>query len=285
MKMNDEIALVSIIIPTYNSGKTIAQCLESIQTQTHKSIETLIIDGGSTDNTLKIAENFGCKIFVLNGKERSPSINFGVKKSIGEYIYRVDSDVIIDSNLVKEALYKCEVEGYDAISVFWSPDSTISFWAKVRKLEKDCYKEELLYSGARFFRRDVFESIGGFDENLVAGEDYDLYNRLAKMTFKIGIIESQELHIGEPKSIVDIIKKNYYYGKTLNYFITQNKMNGVKQLSPMRGPLLKNWKKFVTHPVLLIGFIVYEILIYSSSIVGLVVSIIKKELSKTSSDK
>ena len=282
--MSDEISLVSIIIPTYNSGKTIAQCLQSIKTQTHKNIETLIIDGGSTDNTLKIAEDFGCKIFVLNGKERSPSINFGMGKSIGKYVYRVDSDVIIDSNLVKEALYKCEVEGYDAISVFWSPDSTISFWAKVRKLEKDCYKEDLLYSGARFFRRDVFESIGGFDENLVAGEDYDLYNRLAKTTFKIGIIKSQELHIGEPKSILNIIRKNYYYGKTLKHFLNQNKVKGLKQISPMRGPLLRNWKKFLMHPVLLIGFIIYEILVYSSSITGLVVSVIQKEMSKNSGD-
>ena len=275
MKMINEIPLVSIIIPTYNSGKTIKQCLQSIKTQTHKNIETLIIDGGSTDNTLKIAEDFGCKIFILNGKERSPSINFGMEKSIGKYVYRVDSDVIIDSNLVKEALYKCEIEGYDAISVFWSPDPTISFWAKVRKLEKDCYKNDLLYSGARFFRRYVFESVGGFAENLVAGEDYDLYNRLAKTTFKIGIIKSQELHIGEPKSVIDIIRKNYYYGKTLKHFLNQNKIKGLKQISPIRGPLLRNWKKFIRHPILTIGFIFYEIVTYSSAIAGYFVFILE----------
>jgi len=281
-KMNDKIPLVSIIIPTYNSGKTIKQCLQSISTQTYAHIEVLVIDGGSEDQTIEISQEYGIKIFIQTTMGMSEATNFGIKEANGKYIYRVDSDVILDANIVEECVHKCEIEKYDGVALFWSPDPTISFWAKVRKLEKDCYKDDLFPRGARFFRKDVIKSIGGFNQSLTAGEDYDVYNRLLTHSFKMGKVKSQETHIGEPKSMIEIIKKNYYYGKTFNHFLNHNRENGLKQMSPMRGPLLRNWKKFMIHPVLLIGFIIYEILVYSSSITGLIVSVIQKEMSRNS---
>lgn len=270
--------LVSIIIPTLNSERTLERCLNSIKFQSYKNIEIIVVDEGSRDNTVEIAKRYNCKIFILEVKERSPSINYGVKVSNGKYIYRADSDVVLDGTLVEEAVEKCEIEGYDAVSIFCSPDPTISFWAKVRKLEKDCYKDDLLYSGARFLRKDVFEAIGGFDENLVAGEDYDLYNRLARTTYKIAIIKAQELHIGEPRSIEDIIKKQYYYGRTIKAFLKANKAKGLVQMSPIRIPLIKNWKKFITHPILTVGFIFYEFIVYTSAIIGFIASFLHKDV-------
>ena len=274
--MSDEIPLVSIIIPTYNSGTTLRQCLQSISTQTYTNIEVLVIDGGSDDQTIEISNEYGSKIFIQKAMGMSEATNFGIKEATGKYIYRVDSDVILDANIVEECIHKCEIEKYDGVALFWSPDPTISFWAKVRKLEKDCYKDDLFPRGARFFRKDVIESIGGFNQSLTAGEDYDVYNRLLKHSFKMGQVKSQETHIGEPRSMMDIIKKNYYYGKTVSHFLNQSEGSGLKQMSPIRGPLLKNWKKFVTHPVLLAGFIIYEILVYSSSMLGFAVSIVRK---------
>lgn len=270
MKMNDENALVSIIIPTYNSGITINQCLQSINDQTYTNIEVIIVDKFSTDDTVEIAEKFCVEVYQLDASERSEQINYGANLAKGKYIYRVDSDFILDHDLVEEAANKCEFEGYDAVSVFCSSDPTISFWAKVRKLEKDCYKGDLFHCGTRFIRKDLFELVGGFDEKLVASEDYDFYNRLAKITSNIGIIESQELHIGEPSSIKEIIKKQYYYGTTIRSFLNQNKTQGLIQVSPFRKSLIKNWKQFFMHPILTIGFIFYEFVVYGSTFVGLI---------------
>jgi glycosyltransferase involved in cell wall biosynthesis len=269
--MNNYLPLVSIIIPTFNSGKTLEKCLRSIMGQTYKKFEIIIVDGGSKDETIDIANKYHCKTFSLNGKERSFSINYGINVSTGEYIYRVDSDVILYHNLLEEAVHKCEIEGFNVVSIFWSPDPSISFWAKVRKLEKDCYKDDLARSGARFFRRSVIENIGGFNEQLIAGEDYDLYNRLKKREELIGLINAEELHIGEPRLMADIIRKQYYYGSTLLPFFKENRISGVIQMSPIRNSIFKNWRKFLHHPILTVGFIGYEFIVYFSTTVGFVV--------------
>jgi glycosyltransferase involved in cell wall biosynthesis len=268
--------LVSIIVPTYNSERTLGRCLGSARNQTYKSIELIVVDNSSTDRTVEIARQYGAKVHIMVGVERSKQINYGVKMSQGKYVYRADSDVILDSTIVEEATQKCEDEGYDAVSIFWASDPTISFWAKVRKLEKDCYKDELMYTGARFFRKEVFEALGGFSEDLVAAEDYDLYNRMNKAGYRIGTIKSQELHIGEPKKLRDIIRKQYYYGSTIRGFLKANPTTGVVQLSPVRLPLIRNWRKFARHPLLTIGFIVYYIVQYTSALAGLIMSYLRK---------
>ena len=268
--------LVSLIVPTYNSQNTLERCLNSIRNQTYENIELIVVDNSSTDRTVEIAHQHGAEVHILVGVERSKQINYGVRTAQGKYVYRADSDVILDSTIVEEATRKCEDEAYDAISIFWTPDPTISFWAKVRKLEKDCYKDELLYTGARFFRKEVFEAIGGFRENLIAAEDYDLYNRLKETGYRIGKIKSQELHIGEPRKLMDIVRKQYYYGSTIRGFLKANPTAGVIQLNPIRLPLIRNWRKFAKHPLLTMGFITYYIVQYTSALAGLIMSYIRK---------
>lgn len=272
--MSEEMPLVSIIIPTYNSGKTLDKCLESIRQQTYNNIEIIIIDGGSKDETISIAKMYGAMV-VKKKTGMSEATNIGINKSKGEYIYRVDSDVILDYDIVEKCINKCKIEGYDGVAVFWSPDPSISFWAKVRKLEKDCYKENLFPRGARFFKKEVITSIGGFNVNLTAGEDYDVYNRLLIKSFSMGQIDSQETHIGEPRSVMDIMKKQYKYGLSIKEFFKSHPKNGVSQVSPFRKELIQNWKQFLKHPILTIGFIFYEIIVYSSTLSGFIVSIIK----------
>ena len=269
--------LVSIIVPTYNSQNTLERCLTSIRNQTHKNIELIVVDNGSTDRTVEIAHQYGAQVHILGGTERCKQTNYGVKMAQGRYVYQAGSDFILDSTIVEEATQKCEDEGYDAVSVFCAIDPTISFWAKVRKLEKDCYKGELLYTGARFLRKEVFEAIGGFREDLIAAEDYDLYNRLKKTGYRIGKIKSGELHIGEPKRLMDIARKQYYYGSTIKGFLKANPTTGVIQLSPIRLPLIRNWRKFAKHPLLTMGFITYYVVQYTSALTGLIMSYIRKQ--------
>ena len=109
--------LVSIIIPTYNSMNTLAKCLQSIKNQSCDDIEVIVVDRGSTDKTIEIAKSFAVKFFVVANKERSGQINYGVSQARGKYIYRVDSDFILEPTVVEDAVQKSENGGYDAIYV------------------------------------------------------------------------------------------------------------------------------------------------------------------------
>jgi glycosyltransferase involved in cell wall biosynthesis len=266
---------VSVVIPTYNSEDTFGVCLRSISKQTYPKIEIIVVDNHSTDRTREIADRFGARIY-LKGPERASQVNFAVRKAKGKYVYRVDSDFVLGPSIVQEAVRKCEEEGYDAVCVHNTADPSISFWTRVSKLERDCYAGDKLNVAARFVRKDIFEAIGGFNEELIAAEDYDLHNRLLKYGCKIGEIETKELHMGEPKTLWELARKYYYYGKTIKSFLEENPERGRKQLSPIRSAFLRNWKEFARHPVLTVGFFVYQAVRYSAAGLGFFVSEVKR---------
>ena len=100
--------LVSVSIPTYNSGKFLKLCLDALLKQSYKNIEINIIDGGSTDNTLSVAKKYGIKILKDYDSLLSARIK-GVIGSKGKYVLLLDSDQIIDKDTISRAI-KCLIE-------------------------------------------------------------------------------------------------------------------------------------------------------------------------------
>jgi glycosyltransferase involved in cell wall biosynthesis len=269
VKQELENPLVSTIVPTRNSSKTLAQCLDSIRNQYYKNLEIIIVDNHSTDNTLQIARQYTDAIYTF-GPERSSQINYGVGMASGKYVYRVDSDFVLERSVVSEAVDIAESSNYAAIVIHNSSDPAVSFWARVRKFERDMYDAGFddYKVAVRFIRRDVFLSVGGFDTRMISGEDYDLHNRIVEK-YKIGRIKSREIHLGEYKSLKDIARINYFYGKNTLLFLKKHKSKGLRQVSPFRGVYLRHYKEFLRHPILSAGFFVYLIVKYGSATVGL----------------
>jgi glycosyltransferase involved in cell wall biosynthesis len=266
--MIDNEPTVSIIVPTKNSADTIGYCLRSIRGQTYGKIEIIVVDNYSYDNTQDIAKRYGAKVY-LKGPERCTQVNFGVQKANGKYVYRVDSDFVLEPCVVEEAVESSEKQGYDVITIHNTSDSTISFWAKVRKMERDSYIDDEGKLASRFWKKEVFESVGGFDVDLVAGDDYDLQNRVLKRGYKIGQIEAHETHIGEPKNKAEIFRKHYYYGLSIGRFIQKNQQRALTQLSPLRRSYAKGFSKSSKEPSLIIGFFVYQFLRYTAASLGM----------------
>jgi len=283
-------SLISIIIPALNSEKTLDQCLKSIENQSYQNYEIILVDGGSEDKTVEIAEKFNAKVINANIKNMSKQTNIGISNSNGRYIYRVDSDVLLDPKLLEKGIEKCENEGYDGVCTNWIPDESISFWAKVRKIEKESYVKHLNYvgaikydknvAGARFLRRDVIDSIGGFEENVPTfGEDFALYNKLAKSKFHFGAIDVYETHIGEPRTLIDVIRKNFRYGRAAKSFLkNQGTKNAAKQFSPAgRIHLTGAFKDaFKRDKCLFLGLTIYIFVLYTSASIGFIYSIIRR---------
>lgn len=267
--------IVSVIVPTKNSAATLEKCLASIKNQSYKHIEIIVIDNFSSDETPKIAKKY-TKLFFQKGPERSAQVNYGVEKANGKYIYKVDSDFILDKKVVEECVSLCEA-GKDAVVVHNTPDETISWIAKIRKFEVDMYKYNLDHSSARFVRKDIFEKIGGFDSSVTAGEDYDFQNKLNRIGANIGFAKAEALHLGEPRSFWKHLTKYYTYGKDFNNYSAVTNSNEQKsQLGFFRNVYFKNWKKFIRHPIMGITFVFYHTLKYSFGGLGYLVANIKK---------
>jgi len=97
---------ISVIIPTLNCQELIKTCLESIKNQNFKNYEVIIVDGGSTDKTLKICEEFKCKIIHIGFKNNMEARRFiGIKEATGDLILILDSDnILVNENSLLELM-------------------------------------------------------------------------------------------------------------------------------------------------------------------------------------
>lgn len=267
-KGRGELPLVSVIVPTRNSARTLWRTLDSLEGQTYPNIEIIVVDNFSKDATISAAEAYPRVRVYRAGPERSAQVNYGVKMAHGKYIYRVDSDFVVGRKVIEEAVAACETRGYKVVAVHNTSDASISFWSAVRKLERDCYRDDTWNIAARFFDADVFRTAGGFDETLIASEDYDLHNRLVESGYGIGRIQSEEVHIGEPKSLKAVVATHVFYGRVIRDFMRLHPGYSAKQLSPVRLSYVRHWRDFLKNPKRTAGFFVYQYVRYSAALAG-----------------
>jgi glycosyltransferase involved in cell wall biosynthesis len=138
-------------------------------------------------------------------------------------------------------------------------------------MEREMYRDDDLNVAVRFLTRSSYNALGGFDESLVAGEDYDLHNRFLSQGFRYVRVDSVEVHKGEPKRISETVLKHYYYGKSLGRFVKKNKYRAFRQLSPFRPAFVRHRSLFAGHLRLTLAFNFYTIVRYFSAFAGLVI--------------
>lgn len=169
--------ILTIIIPTYNSGRTLDVALKSIINQTVKDIEILIIDGLSTDNTLEIVENLKLEfagINIVSEKDKGiyDAMNKGVLMAKGIWLYFMGSDdslyesTTIEQFLNNEKLKDNEVVYGNVYSTHFngSYDGLFTYSKLVNK--NICHQ-------AIFFRKSVFDKIGKYNLKYKAYADWD----------------------------------------------------------------------------------------------------------------
>jgi GT2 family glycosyltransferase len=205
---------------------------------------------------------------ATRGPERSAQVNFGASLATGKYIYKVDSDFVLEPAVIEECVLLAEA-GADAVVVHNSPDATVGWLSRIRKFEVDMYKYQLLFSSARFVLREAFFDLGGFAENITAGEDYDFQNRLNEAGYVTAFADAEALHLGEPQSLREALRKYYWYGKDFSAFQLANPVNSKRQLGYFRRVYFENWRRFLRHPFLGLGFIVYHTAKFSAGAMGM----------------
>jgi len=237
--------LVSIIIPTMNSQATIGQCIQSIKNQNYANIEIIVVDNFSIDDTKEIAEKLGTRVIQTRATV-SQARNVGIGKSAGDLIFFVDSDMELTPTVAQECIHKVN-KGYDAVIV---PEvsSGIGFWAKCKALEKGCYIGDNAIEGSRLFRKRVVESLGGYDPELEAGEDWDLNQRVRKAGYKIGRIGACIRHNERKLTLWRAMEKKNHYGRTIKKYERKHPLDSKQQLRLIRPAYIRNWKRLARDP-------------------------------------
>jgi glycosyltransferase involved in cell wall biosynthesis len=258
--------LVSVIVPTLNSRRTIGTCIDSIMKQTYKNVEIVVVDNNSQDDTRELVSHFNVKLLVA-GPERSAQVNLGVESASGKYVYRVDSDFLVGEDVIRECVDACETNDLDGMVVRNVSDPSVSFWSRVRKFERDMHQESESNVAVRFVNREVWLKLRGLDENLVAGEDYDFHERFVKSAHKFGLTRSSELHLNEPRTLAEVAVKHYYYGKTIVRYVRKDPISASIKLDPLRAVRPRNRTSF-RDPVLIGGYAVYQLVRYAATLLG-----------------
>lgn len=111
---------VSVIIPVYNTDKYIASAIESIINQSLREIEIIVINDGSTDESLSIIERYAkddkrIKVYTQTNKGLSRTRNKGIDEATGDYIYFMDSDDLIDQDTLEMCYAKCIKDQLDFV--------------------------------------------------------------------------------------------------------------------------------------------------------------------------
>lgn len=249
---------VSIIVTTKNEERNIKRLLDSLQNQTYKNIEIIVVDNNSTDETKIIALQFTDKIYNY-GPERSAQRNFGVGKSKGQFVVILDADMELTSRVIEDCVETAERESFKVLVI---PEKTVGrgFISKVRQFEREMYMGDLTIEVARFFDKKVFNEFGGYDLRLTGPEDYDLPYRISKK-YKIGRSREYLYHHEASLTLPKLLQKRFYYASRGALYAQKH-----PELVKVQGNLLfrkayfRNWKKFLKHPLTGLAFIVIKTL-------------------------
>lgn len=184
--MSDRIA---VVIPAFNASRFLGVTLDSLRSQTHAPTEVIVVDDGSTDDTVAIARRMGAR--VVSQPQRGPGAarNRGIREATATWIAFCDADDWFAPNKLERQLHSVKHLGAQCIaSDAWvvEGDTVVRCKNSRRVVPAAITLDELLRSNpvicsTVLARRDAIDQAGMFDESpeLIATEDYDLWLRMA----------------------------------------------------------------------------------------------------------
>lgn len=209
--------LISFVVPTKNSGRTISACVRSLRMQHHSDVEVIVVDNHSTDRTQDLAARYADSVIVA-GPERCAQRNIGAGAARGEVIVFIDSDMVLEPGIAGELATAYEADAADAWVL---PELAFgeNFFARCRSLEKRLYLGDESVEAARAFRREHLDRVGGWDETLTAGEDWDLTDRMRGIGARMSRVESRVWHDEGQVQLRSQFRKKRYYGAWVAAFL------------------------------------------------------------------
>lgn len=242
---------VSVIMPIYNCEKYLKRSIESIINQTYNCLEIILINDGSTDNSLNICVDYSkndnrIKIIDKKNEGVSQARNDGIKKATGEYIFFMDSDDWIDSNTIEICMK--EIGNFDLLMFPYIKE--FSNKSIIRRLFESEFEAN---SWDEVYKKVFLDYIGPYNTNISSPELLDIRNAVWGKVFKTKIAKKIEF-VDFKKIISEDLLYNIMYVKkikTAKYiektFYHYNKCNtsSISKKSPNN--LILRWKNLFSY--------------------------------------
>jgi glycosyltransferase involved in cell wall biosynthesis len=224
--MKSNFPSISIITPSFNQGKFIEETILSILNQEYPNLEYLIMDGGSTDNTIEILKKYSGKVkwFSQPDNGQAHAINKGLSLSTGEIVSYLNSDdILMNNSLFTIAKLFTDHQGIDWLvgrckivneksQEIRNPITNYKNLLLKTKNKKMLLMTNYISQPATFWRRKILQEIGGFDERLRYVMDYDYWLRLwehSKPFFTTQVLAGFRIQ-DESKTIKTSISKTWF---------------------------------------------------------------------------
>jgi glycosyltransferase involved in cell wall biosynthesis len=238
--------LVSVIVPVYNSAKTLRLCLESVCAQTYRAHEVIVVDDASTDRSPTIARDFPCTLVEQpSNRGVSAARNAGVAASRGEILFFLDSDVALAPDAVNNAIrLLCEDPDCGCVYGVYAKEPliddgrvetyrTLHFHFMLTRGTGDT--TTAIFALAAVPRR-VFDAVGPFDENLRAAEDDDYSERLL-VDYRIRLTDSVLGRHDEADRLLPLLAEQYRRAQLLPFAARNRLRKGALKVNRMSGVL------------------------------------------------
>lgn len=233
-KLDREVPFVSIIIPCRNEERFIGKCIDSIIIQDYpkEKLEVLVVDGMSNDNTRDIVLSYSKKYSFIKlldnpAKITPTALNIGIKNANGEVIIRMDAHSIYREDYVSKCikwLQEYNVENVGGICITLPGDETLIAKSIAFVLSHpfgvgNSYfrlgiKESKYVDTVPFgcYRRDVFDKIGSFNEDLTRNQDIEFNLRLRRAGGKILLVPEIISYYYARPDLKSLFKQNFWNG-------------------------------------------------------------------------
>lgn len=177
---------VSIIIPMYNAEEFIGSCLKSVLSQDYYNLEVIVIDDGSTDLSLEALESFKNRVIIFSQENSGAPVarNRGLLIASGKYVKFLDSDDVLEEGVIKRQVEKLEsLKENDIVYGDYYLDNgsylkLIKTKLRHKSLAASLILQDILIA-TPLYRKLQLNSVGGFDESLKSGQEWELHIRLA----------------------------------------------------------------------------------------------------------